>query len=101
MYEVATHEISSTVAPRLPIIDESATLTMLVSRISSTTASITPMIISQARASRPSRVPARRAGYVSAYVDTHVHREADRQVLGRAAVDRVERDAHGHALHDL
>jgi hypothetical protein len=42
---VITQSISSSVAPRLPIIDGIETLTMLVSMISSITASITETTI--------------------------------------------------------
>src|SRR4029079_7662448 len=105
MYEVATQEISSTVAPRLPIMVGSATFTMLVSRISSTTASITPTIITR----WPAATPAGPAGVVSADADTRVDRQPDREPgaavgeQGKRArpLDRIERDSHGHALHDL
>src|SRR5215471_11668941 len=90
----------------------SATLTMLVSRISSTTASITP------RSSRTER-RSRRSGWAgasapgaspSADADTDGDREPHRepgppalpaQDRGGVALDALQRDAHGHALHDL
>src|SRR5262245_30943399 len=102
----------------------SATLTMLVSRISRTTASITPAMSSHWLHSRGAAREPGSAGATSlafgrlraaapvcsADPDTHVDREADREPrlpvgaareVAVAVLDRFERDAHRDALHDL
>src|SRR4029453_17108847 len=104
-----TQSISSSVAPRFPIIAGSAVLTMLVSMISSSTASITEKTIRSRRGSIRSGAG---AGADIARVssgDAPPRREAHRERLvgrrlGRVRGtalrdDRVEHDLHRHALH--
>src|SRR3981189_1350398 len=95
MYEVETHEISSSVAPRFPIMWGIATFTMEVSISSSTAASVTAIAIrylylylSSASTDAPASTPAAPPGRIVVLViecsvggallrrDVHVHRHA-------------------------
>ena len=91
----------------------SATFTMLVSRISRTTASITPSMSSQERrlidagrgeaaASVPVRAPQRtRTRTVDRETDREPRASRPSARTPASTVSAVERDAHRHALHDL
>src|SRR5438876_4265217 len=106
MYPVDSQAISSSVAPRFPIMWGIATFTMLVSRSSSTDASETVIammylyLYRSVSAPRPlsGRAAVATVGLLGRDGDDHAHPGPQRPI---GIVLAVEPDAHRDALHDL
>src|SRR5438128_4182649 len=108
MYPVDTQAISSSVAPRFPIMWGIATFTMLVSSSSSTEASETVIAIRYRYLYRSSAAPSMALRGSAAVVtgpllgrDGDVDAHAGPQCAGAAIARAVGADPDGHPLHDL